>query len=229
MHRKMTFSLIGSNLLAGLDQLLHGSNLRGWGQFNRADPTLLYVRGFDPATNTYRYDVNGRFGSNNASRQVYRQPFVLALQARLTLGPDPRDRFRQIFAARTDTSATNAAAVQNPVAQIIQMRDTLKLTDDQVAKLTVISDTLAEKTKAIAAVIRTEVQKQGGTNPAAIMQVLRPHITEGRQAFTAAMTQVQTVLTPEQWAQVPQSIKNPPALGGFGGGRGGDGRRGERP
>lgn len=226
LHRKMTFSLIASNLLAGLDQALHGSNLHGWGQYNRADPTLLYVRGFDEARQQFVYDVNGRFGSNNTSRQVYRQPFVLALQARLTLGPDPRERFRQIFAARTDSNALNAAAVQNPVAQIVQMRDTLKLNDDQVAKLTVISDSLAATTRAIAAVIRTEVQKQGGANPGAIMALLRPHIAEGRQAFTAAMTQVQTILTPEQWAQVPQSIKNPPAFGGMGGR--GEGPRRER-
>ncbi|HEY8311018.1 MAG TPA: hypothetical protein VIG47_10705, partial [Gemmatimonadaceae bacterium] len=89
LNRKMTFSLIGSNVLAGLDQVLHGSNLRGWGQFNRADPTLLYVRGFDPLKQQFIYDVNGRFGSTNTARAVYRQPFVLAIQARLTLGPDP--------------------------------------------------------------------------------------------------------------------------------------------
>ena len=222
LNRKMTFSLIGSNILAGLDQLLHGSNLRGWGQFNRSDPTLLYVRGFDPATQRYIYDVNGRFGSNNASRQVFRQPFVVALQARLTLGPDPRDRFRQIFAARTDSSSVSAAAVQNPIAQIIQMRDSLTLNDAQVAQLSVISDTLTAKSLALAAQIRAEVQKNGNANPAAIMSTLRPRFIEGRANLTTAMGQAQKVLTPEQWAKVPERIKNPAAFGGFGGqGRGG--------
>jgi len=223
LHRKMTFSLIGSNVLAGLDQLLHGSNLRGWGQFNRADPTLLYVRGFDPVKQEFIYDVNGRFGSNNSARAVYRQPFVLALQARLALGPDPRDRFRQIFAARTDSSSIASSAMQNPVAQIIQMRDSLNLSDAQVTQLTTVSDTLAAQALALGAQIRAEVAKQGSGNPQAIMSKIRPQIVAGRQNLTAAMAQVQKILTPDQWKKVPENIKNPPAFGG-GGGRGRGGR-----
>jgi hypothetical protein len=92
LDRHVTFSLIGSNVLAGLDQLLHGGNLRGWGQYNRADPTLLYVRGFDPITHRFVYDVNSRFGSNNVWHRVYRQPFVLTLKAQFTLGSDERGR-----------------------------------------------------------------------------------------------------------------------------------------
>lgn len=225
LNRKMTFSLIGSNVLAGLDQLFHGGNLRGWGQFNRADPTLLYVRGFNQQTQSFVYDVNGRFGSNNVSRNAYRQPFVLALQARLTLGPDPRDRFRQIFAARTDSSSLAAAAVMNPIAQIIQMRDTLKLTDDQVARLTLVSDTLAAKAQAVATAIRAEVQKKGAGDPQAIMATIRPHIVEGRQALTVALTGAKSILTPEQWTQVPDSIKTPRGFGGMGGRQGGGGGR----
>ena len=219
LHRKMTFSLVGSNVLAGLDQVLHGSNLRGWGQFNRADPTLLYVRGFDPVKQEFIYDVNGRFGSNNSARAVYRQPFVLALQARLALGPDPRDRFRQIFAARTDSSSIASSAVQNPVAQIIQLRDSLNLSDAQVTQLTTVSDTLAAQALALGVQIRAEVAKQGSGNPQAIMSKIRPQIIAGRQNLTTAMAQVQKILTADQWKKVPENIKNPPAFGGPGGGR----------
>jgi hypothetical protein len=228
MKGKATFSLIAANVLAGLDELLHGSNLRGWGQYNRADPTLLYVRGFDPATNSYIYDVNGRFGSNNVSRSVYRQPFVVALQARVNIGPDPRDRFRRIFAQRSDTAAARAAAVQNPIARIIGMKDTLQLSDDQVAKLSVVSDTLAAKTTAIATSIRTEVQKKGTSDPRAVMSIIRPYITQGRQALQAAMTAAQGILTPDQWAKVPDDVKNPRGMGGFGGPGGRNGNRGDR-
>lgn len=228
MHQKMTFSLVASNVLAGLDQLLHGSKLQGWGQFNRSDPTLLYVRGFNPATNEYIYDVNGRFGSTNTARAVYRQPFVLALQARLALGPDPRQRFRQIFAARTDSSSIAAAAVQNPVAQIIAMRETLNLTGAQVTELNTISDSLAAQALALGQQIRAEVAKQGSGNPQAIMSKIRPQIVAGRQNLTNAMAKVQKVLTPDQWKQVPDSVKNPPAFGGGRGGRpGGRGGPGE--
>ena len=55
-----------SNVLAGLDQLLHGAgNLRGWGQPGYPDPTLLTVRGFDQANQRWLYTVNPRFGSTN--------------------------------------------------------------------------------------------------------------------------------------------------------------------
>ncbi len=225
LNRKMTFSLIGSNVLAGLDQLLHGSKLQGWAQFNRADPTLLYVRGFDPVKQEFIYDVNGRFGSTNTARAVYRQPFVLALQARLILGPDPRDRFRQIFAARTDSSTIASAAVQNPVAQIIRLRDSLSLTDAQVAQLSIVSDTLVVKSLALGDSIRAIVAKEGTGNPQTILTKIRPQIVQGRANLTAAMAKVQTILTPDQWKKVPETIKNPPAFGGRGGG-GRDGGRG---
>ena len=228
LKRKMTLSLVGSNLLAGLDQLFHGSSLRGWGQYNRADPTLLYVRGFDPIKQQFVYDVNGRFGSTNTARAVYRQPFVLALQARLAIGPDPRDRFRQMFAARTDSSSIASAAVQNPVAQIIRLRDSLNLNDAQVARLTVVSDTLAAKSMALGALIRAQVAKQGSSgNPTAIMSAIRPQIIEGRTNLTAAMAKVQTILTADQWKKVPESIKNPAAFGGRAGGEGNRGGPGQ--
>lgn len=225
---KATFSLIAANVLAGLDELLHGRNLRGWGQYNRGDPTLLYVRGFDPATQSFVYDVNGRFGSNNVSRSVYRQPFVLALQARVTVGPNPRDRFRRIFAERTDTAAMRMAAVRNPIARLIGMRDTLQLDDDQVARLTVVSDTLAAKTAAIAASIREQVQKKGTTDPRAVMSVIRPYVTQGRQVLQTALTAAQGILTPAQWGRVPDDIKQPRGMGGFGGPGGRNGGRGDR-
>jgi hypothetical protein len=115
--------------------------------------------------------------------------------------------------------------VQNPVAQIVELRDSLNLTDAQIAQLTIVSDTLVAKSQALGAVIRAAVAKQGTGNPQAILSAIRPQIVEGRQNLTAAMAKVQTILTPDQWKKVPDRIKNPPALGGFGAGAAG-GRRG---
>jgi hypothetical protein len=43
-----SFQLLFTNILSGVDQLLHAlSGIRGWGQLGFADPTLLTVRGFD--------------------------------------------------------------------------------------------------------------------------------------------------------------------------------------
>jgi hypothetical protein len=60
-----------------------------------------------------------------------------------------------------------------------------------------------------------------------MMGIIRPYITQGRQAMQTALTAAQGILTPDQWAKVPDDIKNPRGLGGFGGpggGRNGAGR-----
>ena len=53
---RATISLGIANPLTGIDALVHGSNnLHGWGAPSFADPTLLFVHGFDPATQQYQY------------------------------------------------------------------------------------------------------------------------------------------------------------------------------
>ncbi len=75
LDRRLTISVITQNTLTGLDQLLHGSNnLHGWGQPSFPDRTLLYVRGFDPTTGTYQYQVNEHFGATNGTRNAFRVP-----------------------------------------------------------------------------------------------------------------------------------------------------------
>lgn len=214
LSQRLTVSLVTSNLLAGLDQLLHGDNLRGWGEPDRADPTLLYVRGFDPATNTYVYDVNGRFGSNNA-RNAFRVPFVIGVQGRFTIGPDARARFRSIFGARVNNiangSALNGERTLNPIAQILAMRDTLHLTAAQFDQLSVISDTLAAQTRVLADSIRAHMDTSGKRNvaPQEMFAKMRPFIIQGRKNMGAALEAAKGVLTPEQWAKVPEDVKVP--------------------
>ncbi|MFP5353668.1 MAG: carboxypeptidase regulatory-like domain-containing protein [Gemmatimonadota bacterium] len=95
LNRRLAISVLTVNTLGGLDQLLHGSdNLRGWGQFRGTDNTLLYVRGFDPVSKAYKYEVNERFGANRAGQNGITVPFQLGIQARYTLGPD---RFRDMI------------------------------------------------------------------------------------------------------------------------------------
>src|SRR5438132_12280363 len=61
------------NPFGAADLLLHGtSNARGWGQSTSPDQTLLYVRGFDPMTKRFIYEVNQRFGSTAPRQSVSR-------------------------------------------------------------------------------------------------------------------------------------------------------------
>jgi hypothetical protein len=88
--RRVSVSVDALNVLAGLDHVFHGSdNLRGWGQQNRGDRNLLYVRGFDAAEQRFVYEVNELFGSpRGGTRAVFRQPFQLNISARIAIGPE---------------------------------------------------------------------------------------------------------------------------------------------
>ena len=81
-------SLNTQNLLGGLDELLHGGNLHGWGAIRSQDNTLLYARGFDPVSNKYLYEVNERFGASRQGANGINIPFQVGVNARLMVGPD---------------------------------------------------------------------------------------------------------------------------------------------
>ena len=77
------------NVLAGVDQLVHGSErLRGWGQQAFPDPVLLQVQGFDPVARRYRYTVNRSFGDTRVYRSLFQSPFRIALEIALDIGPN---------------------------------------------------------------------------------------------------------------------------------------------
>jgi len=127
LQRKLTISVVGLNTLTGIDQLLHrGDNLRGWGQPVFPDRTLLYVRGFDPSAQRFVYQVNEHFGAANGSRNAFRVPFQLAVQARLALGVDPaRQQMGAVFGGRVggrqsvgDFRERLARAVPNPFGRL---------------------------------------------------------------------------------------------------------------
>jgi len=83
--RLSTVNVSISNPLGGLDQLLHGTDLRGWGNPAMPDPILYQVRGFDAATSRFEYQVNPRFGDTRPWNNASRSPFRVSLDARLDL------------------------------------------------------------------------------------------------------------------------------------------------
>jgi hypothetical protein len=74
-----------ANPLGGLDQLLHGNDLHGWGTPSLADPVLYYVKGFDPGAQRYTYQVNPRFGDTRSTNTLLRVPFRVTLDIRVGL------------------------------------------------------------------------------------------------------------------------------------------------
>jgi hypothetical protein len=215
--------VIALNTLTGIDQLLHGSNnLHGWGQPSFPDRTLLYVRGFDPTTNTYQYQVNEHFGATNGTRNAFRVPFQLAIQGRLALGTDPaRQQFNNAIGRGAGGGRMNPEAlkarmtrlVPNAFLDIIAINDSakLELTPDQTAKLQtggdafkVKSDSLIDK---VAIILGDTTTKN--PDPMTVFTKIQPLITEARKLATQGINDSKAILTPAQWAKVPESIKTP--------------------
>jgi hypothetical protein len=238
LDRRLTFSLVTANLIGGIDQALHGSNnLRGWGAFTQPDNTLLFVRGFDAATNRYRYEVNERFGAVRGNQTGIRLPFQVGFNIRYTLGPDQtRDRLRAVFGGGQNGRLTGegiAAGVgrffPNVPQQIIEARDSIGLPDATIAKLQVLADSLKVQVDSLTAAAKAAVEKEGGNpDPAVLFGVrLRPFFERGNALRQRGVTGAKAILTEDEWKRVPTRITTPQGFGGPGGG--GPGGGGGRP
>jgi len=221
-----------NNPLAGLDQLLHGADhLRGWGQPNFVDNTLLYVKGFDQNTNQFRYTVNERFGSNALARSALRNPFQISLTARLQVGVDRQRQLLEGMLNASGSATSNRPAMDfraivrrlapDPMTPLIDMKDILKLTPAQIAQIKAISDSLNAKTESVIKRVEDEMKQQekSGGDLQTLFPKLQPILQEGRNNYVQATQALEKVLTPEQWAEVPESVKNPSLRQG--GGQGG--------
>jgi hypothetical protein len=232
LNRKLTISVQGLNTLAGIDQLLHGNdNLHGWGQPVFPDRTLLYVRGFNAQQQRFVYQVNEHFGAQNGSRNAFRVPFQLAIQMRLALGQDPaRQQFNNVFgrggnrANAADFRDRLARAIPNPFKRVLEINDSaqLALTDTQKARLTLLGDSLQMKADTLIGSLAQTLGSNEARNadPLQLGMRMRTRIQEGRTLAEKALKDLQTVLTPEQWAKVPNDVKQPfqrrEGQGGFG-------------
>jgi hypothetical protein len=238
LNRRLALSFSTVNFVGGLDRLLHGeNNLRGWGQFRGQDNTLLYVRGFDATTNSYRYEVNERFGATRNGANGITVPFQIGFQARYTLGPD---RMREMingmirggggpggpggfggrggFAAGAPGQPAPGGGPGggpafgmnfNPVAQVIQLKDSLGLSEAQVAQLQPLADSVQARNTALGAEVQ-KAMRDAGANPdmGAVMRTMQPRLEQMRRDNEATLQKIQAVLSAEQWAKVPDRVKN---------------------
>jgi hypothetical protein len=236
LDRRLTLSLQLQNALVGIDQLLHGANnLHGWGQPIFPDRTLLFVRGFDPMSNEFRYQVNEHFGTANGRNSAFRVPFQIGLQGRLAVGTDPsRQQVRQLFVGADGKTPTREEyitrmqrLVPNPFVQTLALDDSLKLglTTAQKRTLQALSDSLKPRSDKIVGEI-ADILIGAGQNPdpMVIFARMSGKTQEARKLAEQAIAQLTATLTPGQLATLPESVKAPPVsrgVGGFGGGGGG--------
>jgi hypothetical protein len=238
LGRRLSVSLDAFNLAAGLDELLH-DELRGWGQSAfRPDNVLLVPDSFDVAARRYLYRVNENFGSRRTAGGFGGfglSPFQVQLSARIVVGAEQPGGGG--FAGRGgpggpggpggfDPELVLDRMLPEPISPMILLRDTLRLTDEQVARLQAISDTLQARNDTLREQIRAAFpQGAAGAGLGEAFQRVQPQVQEGRRNVQQALTEAEAVMTREQWRRVPAALRN--ALGAFGaegGRRGGGGR-----
>lgn len=216
--RRLALTLTASNVTAGLDYLLHGPDgLHGWGQYPSPDATLLRVRGFDPARQAFRYEVNPAFG-RPLGGGAFRLPFRIALQARVTAGADPR--YQPLMQAielgsgraRASVRTDLARRVPNLPAVLLHLNsaDTtaLMLTAVQRARLRALADSLAP---AIAAVVDSLTDVCTEKAAPAVRAARLQELTRSAATLTAtAAGLTRERLTAEQWTRVPGWLTRPP-------------------
>ncbi len=146
----LSFSI--ANPLAAADMLLHGEgHPHGWGQFALPDNQLLFVRGFDPATRRFVYQVNSRFGNTSPAVSALRNPVALTAMVRVDVGPT---RERQALTRTLDLGRTTpgpkvtaaelravygTAGLINPMAVILRSSDSLHLTGRQADSIATLN------------------------------------------------------------------------------------------
>ncbi len=148
---RATISLGIANPLTGIDALVHGSNnLHGWGAPSFVDQNLFFVRGFDPSTNTFKYDVNPRFGATQAGSALLLAPTQLTLDVRVDIGPERerQDLFLRLRPGRTGKGNKLSAdqikqqferTYPNPFEQMLRQQDSLGLSNEVADSIAILN------------------------------------------------------------------------------------------
>lgn len=152
-----------SNPLGAADLVMNGADrLRGWGQPANPDAALYYVRGFDPATQRFKYEVNPRFGSTAPATTAIRAPVVFTGIVRVDVGPT-RERqtlTQQLDRGRRDDGSAKmpeallramyaTGGVYNPFAAILRVADSISLSGPQADSITVLNRVYTRRSEAI--------------------------------------------------------------------------------
>jgi hypothetical protein len=220
MGNRGSVSLFVNNILSGLDQALHGSDkVHGWGQAAIPDPTLFTVRGYDAATQQFKYAVNPQFGSTTVFRNTFRQPLTLTVDFRMDVAPDRESQFLgSLLAPRKADNVKVLSEAQikqrimrgnNPVDQILFVKDSLKLTDTQVDSMRKLGQRFVYVRDSIAGEVARFLASRNGDYSGA--EVRRVWHSAGIATFTTFFRTMRSVIdlfTPEQDAQsqkVPQT------------------------
>jgi hypothetical protein len=158
---RVTPNLYLENVLAGLDQAVHGRSLHGWGSPAAPDPVLLIPRGFDATNKRFNYDVNPRFADTRPARTLFRNPFRIVIDFSLNLSTDfgLQQLRRAVEPVKTPTgwqrrSADSLTAfylsnTSDIYKTLIEQSDSLFLSKAQITSLQVADSVFSARVRAL--------------------------------------------------------------------------------
>jgi hypothetical protein len=111
----------------------------------------------------------------------------------------------------------------NPIPVLLELKDTLQLTPDQVQRVQVVSDELQARLNRRREELGRRFDNVQAQQQGRVFQEIQPDLERTRNEVTAALRQVERILTKEQWEQVPERIRTPFQNTGMGGMRRGGG------
>ena len=178
------------------------------------DPRLLYVTGFDSATQSYRYRVNQLFGEplNYGTGRHRYPPFQLQIGAQYDFGgPSPTrtvTRLGLVPAPATGAIAPDQAlaalrrSVPDYVARILDLRDSLHLNVEQLSALQVVDRQFNHQVDSMMAPLVRYIVKRGKKlidadllpRVDAVAESMAHVISEARKEALARLTPVQQQL-----------------------------------
>jgi hypothetical protein len=120
--------------------------------------------------------------------------------------------FRGPVANAMELVARIDSALPNPAAVVLGMKDTLQLDSGQVVLLTVLRDSLVRRNGVVMDTLRAIAQSAGrnadATSLMTLMPRLRPLFDRLRGEVAQDVVSVHAILHEDQWAKVPDSVKN---------------------
>jgi hypothetical protein len=221
MPQRANISFSLNNPMGAADLAVNGSgHLKGWGQSVSPDPFLLYVRGFDPTTKRYVYEVNQRFGATRPDLIVLRSPVVFTTSLRFDVGAM---RERQSLALQLGFGrilpgtrypevlfrSAGVNSVSNPMLVIIRQQDSLHLTAVQADSIAAMNRRYAYRSDSLWAPISRYL---AGLPSHYDEGEAYDRFIRGRRAQIDMLSKlaptIRELLTPEQRRKLPQLTLN---------------------
>jgi hypothetical protein len=99
----------------------------------------------------------------------------------------------------------------DPVQPVLDMRDTLELTDFQAIALRAVTDSMGRRNDSVATAVEDRLRELARQNLdfPRLFQELQPHLQAVRNNYLRAVGEVQAILRPEQWERLPEWYRNP--------------------